>query len=286
MSKPHDRSGLEELLVAADGEDTDQVSVVAAAALAGAAPLRVTVLSVADPADHDRRRALLSASIDAVGLEATVTVAPGDVVDTLLHQARSTPGRWLCLTSQGRGPFGDLLAGSITEAVVASSTVPVVIIGPRADASRLAGDGPVLVSISPGDDPTALEAARILAAHLGTGLELVGVVSPEERVEIDEVPATDSPAAGARQQLQGLADALPDAGVGQVGVRVLHGAEVADTLAHLAEETGAAAVVMASHGVSGLRRLLRGSHTLRMAALAPCAVVSVRVHGPEAEWSG
>jgi nucleotide-binding universal stress UspA family protein len=67
------------------------------------------------------------------------------------------------------------------------------------------------------------------------------------------------------------------------GVTVGHRLEEGDTVEDIltaAQECGADLIVMGTHGRTGLRRVLMGSVAENVVRRAPCAVLTVRDHGP------
>jgi nucleotide-binding universal stress UspA family protein len=112
--------------------------------------------------------------------------------------ARATPLTWVCLASRARTAIGEKVFGSVTEEVLASSEVPVVVVGPRAGSvdepfSRVVA----CVDRSPRARRVA-EAAAELADRLGARLVLAEVSPPLA----DDGPLLDD------EHLRALADGL------------------------------------------------------------------------------
>jgi nucleotide-binding universal stress UspA family protein len=170
-----------------------------------------------------------------------------------------------------------MMAGSVTEAVLAGSTSPVLVLGPDTSPEQLGSGDSVVICV---DETSVCESiiapAASLVAALGRTAILVEVVPPEERVKIDDVAAVDDPTDVGTARLDHVQSMLTSQGVDTVETHVLYGADVAESIAHFARERHAAAVALSSHGRSGVRRLLHGSTTMRLIAIAPCPVLTVR----------
>jgi nucleotide-binding universal stress UspA family protein len=118
---------------------------------------------------------------------------------------------------------------------------------------------------------TAMEEAAMLARRLGASLTLVHVVAPlpaiAEGVQISEHLVSDIVAAEHEDALsRWRTDAEASAGA-EVGSKLLFGEPAGEIVRHAREE-GYDALVLGSHGRSGLSRALLGSvaeHVLRHA---------------------
>lgn len=267
----------ETVLVAADGEDTDDTSLAAAAVLARGAGATVVALQVTDPSQHQAARGVLEGRLASLDVPHQIELRSGDPAETVLEVAARSPGPLICLTSQGRSALGDMLAGSVTEAVLAAATAPVLVVGPATSAELLRSGSSIVVCVDDTPDCEAVAGpAAVLARALGLGVTLVEVVSPEERVRLNDVTTVDAPTDLGRLRLEEVATMVRTHGAERVDTKVLYGNDVADSVAHFASTSGAAAVAAVGHGRSGLRRLLRGSTALRLIATAPCPVLTVR----------
>jgi len=119
----------------------------------------------------------------------------------------------------------------------------------------------------------ALEQAAYLATSVGCELTLMHVYEWEmvEPLPTDRVAAIE---AGITEQLQALARevGLPNS---KVDIEVLRGVPATEIL-RCAKDGGFDAVVMGTHGRSGLTHLLLGSTAERVVRHAPCPVLIVR----------
>lgn len=143
----------------------------------------------------------------------------------------------------------------------------------------------------------AVEPALELAQALGGELHMLSVVHPtrRDRGSVDVyaalgaiyVPCTRGEAEApetqtqrdvneARAYLERIAEHLPIWPV----IRVVVADDAADAIVHYATVQGISYVVMATHGRSGIRRLVQGSVAEGVVRASPAPVVLVRPHLP------
>ena len=176
--------------------------------------------------------------------------------------------------------------GSVAEVVVGHAPVPVLLVGPTHGAQlaqRLGSERPVIVVPLDGSElaEAALPVAREFAATFGGHIVLIGAVPrPGDLVAAQGHVATyvgdDYVAlqADAQNYLNGIASQLTADRL-SVAVSVRSG-NPAQEIAATASEHGAAAVVMASHGRTGLVRTILGSVAGQTLHHSPCPVLLIR----------
>jgi nucleotide-binding universal stress UspA family protein len=175
------------------------------------------------------------------------------------------------MATHGRTGLPHLLYGSVTEAVLADSGVPVLAVYAQPGQAPAAEFSPNNARLLVPQDGSANDAAA-----LHTALEIVGaqgeivlmtVISPAERLQCDENGRVlayldqqeEARRVEARDYLNKIAD---DVRVGRspVGVKVdVRVGDPASRIALAAIEEAADLIVMASHGRTGLRRAVQGS---------------------------
>jgi len=198
--------------------------------------------------------------------------APGAIInEALLHDVDL-----IAMATHGRGGLNRLLYGSVAAATLAAAPVPVLLVRawlPEPPAIAFNPRPRLLVPLDGSvDSERALPLARELAATLGGELILLRAVAPAASTlrpflvpdgdtdgttyrYLQEV--TEARTAEAWAYLRGLADGLPLGGP-PIAIDVREGPPAATILA-AKREHGAALVVMATGGQTGLRGVLTGS---------------------------
>jgi nucleotide-binding universal stress UspA family protein len=198
-------------------------------------------------------------------------VCAGDAAEEILHAAGDGDSM-IVMGTRGRGGLQRMLLGSVADRVVRTADVPVALVrggdGVVLPAGRLTR---LLVPLDSSElSELSLPFARDLAQRAGAELHLLQVVEPISIGGAAGYPpemAFLSPDAyaglmndleqQAREYLTDTAQPLRDAGI-TVTISVKVGLPVDDTL-RTAGEVGADAIVMATHGRGGMRRVLLGS---------------------------
>ena len=128
----------------------------------------------------------------------------------------------------------------------------------------------------------ALKHAADLARDLGSELILIHVVEPilyPVEYGMAPVPSEDlesQAAHNAEAELQKLVSQLAE-GVSQTQTRVEFG-RAEDCIVRFAELQGVGLVVLATHGLTGLKHMLLGSTAERIVRSASCPVLTIKVH--------
>ena len=129
----------------------------------------------------------------------------------------------------------------------------------------------------------AIDAAATLARAFSARVTLAHVFDPTPLTPTATSQLTTAEqfevAQGYERQLQAELERIRDAqlaGVPQVEVRLLRGRSAADTLCVHAEQANVDLIVVATHGRTGLARMLIGSVAERVVRHAHCPVLSLR----------
>jgi nucleotide-binding universal stress UspA family protein len=186
------------------------------------------------------------------GYNCQAVVPYGKPADCIVEQARMSKASLIVMSTHGRTGPGRLLFGSVAEAVVSSSSVPVLITRAwlSAEPQELLKEAPQLFLV-PLDGSafaeTALEPAMQLADDFGAGLLLV------------TAQATDAPPVEERYYLPSLQEKLrhthPDM---CVEVQFRYGSP-RQAIDEAYRQSGASLIIMATHGRTGFRRSVTGS---------------------------
>jgi nucleotide-binding universal stress UspA family protein len=203
----------------------------------------------------------------------------------------------IVMASHGRAGVDRWVHGSVAEAVVHGARPPVMLVkgsGATEIAQRLAAQTPVIVV--PLDQSRAAESALPIATQtavvLGGRLLLVSVLpiqagtvvgttdiqmtyTDAEYTQFQNVAAEYLRSVTERLERGGIA-AEPIVRLGEPGVEI----------AFIAEQYAAAAVVMATHGRTGVIRSMLGSVAGAVVHRGTSPVVLIRPHGPQAAAAG
>ncbi|HEY2859720.1 MAG TPA: universal stress protein [Terracidiphilus sp.] len=123
----------------------------------------------------------------AAGIRCEIVVRPGLAADQILSYARERQIDRILMGTHSPGPIGKLLVGSVAEAVLRTSPVPVFIVGPEVvdGTPRNFATRTILCAVSLLDTSVVVAAfAAELAAHHNARLILQHVIRPQERREV------------------------------------------------------------------------------------------------------
>jgi nucleotide-binding universal stress UspA family protein len=210
----------------------------------------------------------------------TSTTLTGPVADTLrdyIHESRTD---LVVMTSRGQGGLRRLWLGSVADAMIRGSSVPILLVRPEDNPSP----HPVLENLRqilvPLDGSTLaegiLDPARELAALAGAELVLVEVIHPlasplesqSAAPSTFDVELTDLRRKEAADHLRKVAEQCMNAGV-KATYSAPMGTNVADTILGLAESPTIGMIALATHGRGGVKRLAVGSVADKVVRAAP-----------------
>lgn len=218
---------------------------------------------------------IAEASSDAdEGLTGVQVLVGADPVAALVAESRATqPEGLLCLSTRGRGALSELVFGSVTAGVIRALHAPLVVTGPRVAAptsrwSRMLVclDGSVTAA-------SILPVVRSWATQLDLAVDLLHVAYPLG-------PYLEQPDAGEESRLVGAELERTAEDLRAVGLRcraiVVEHADVPAAIAEQAAYRMADLVALATHGRSGLARVVAGNVTLETLRRTTVPVLTVR----------
>lgn len=129
----------------------------------------------------------LAARIRTEGISCEIVVRPGLAADQILNFLRERVVDRIVMGTHSPGPIGKILVGSVAEAVLRTSKVPVCIIGPEVVDARYRNyeTHTILCAASLNDNSTVVAAfAAAVAAQEDARLILQHVIQPQERAEV------------------------------------------------------------------------------------------------------
>jgi nucleotide-binding universal stress UspA family protein len=209
-------------------------------------------------------------------------VVHASAVDGILSYAAEHDANLIVMGTHGRSGLRRLVLGSVAEEVVRRAPVPVLTVGRGAKPPEAMDAGHLLVPVDFSERQDRLVAhARELALAYGMTLTLLHVVDVESLPEVYGVYA-DPPEPGeladrTAEALEERAADLRARGV-DVTVEVRNGHPAEETL-DAADELDVDLLAIATHGRSGVERILLGSVAEKVIRRAPCPVFTVKSFG-------
>jgi nucleotide-binding universal stress UspA family protein len=226
-------------------------------------------------------------SISQVSMNADLVASHRDTVVRIVRDRSEAAGILRYATEQdvdlivlgthGRGAVGEMLMGSVAQAVAHDAAVSVMVVGRHA-AEPAAQHGTVLapVDLSQRSAAALAQAARLVPK--GGRLVALNVVDFGRVAHPEELPI------GERERRAGvqLGEFVEQAGLPVTPERFVTVGPAADEILRIAAKVGASLIVMAPSSHSGLERVLLGSVCKPVIRSAPCPVLVHRERAPAA----
>jgi nucleotide-binding universal stress UspA family protein len=263
------------ILIPLDGSKAAELPLTFVAALKPLADLRIRLLSVSEPGEHDDEPLKAAeAYIDGVcarteaqyGVPVEGICLTGDPYAEVLEEARRPEVGILLMSTHGRSMSEDPeRIGGVADKVIRGAPCPVLLVGPHAsvplkiDAITVPLDGSRLAA-------EAIPAAKALAERLGASIRLVQVVQAPASLDPDAVGSLAADVVESQALTAGLylSEAKLELETSQpVETEVLYGLP-APALLEEVKENRPDLLVMTSHGRTGFVRWALGSVTDRL----------------------
>lgn len=188
----------------------------------------------------------------------------------------------IVMGTHGRRAVDRLLLGSVAGKVVRLAECPVITVGFEADSWDRRKQSNILVPVDFSDHASlALAYAAHLAVTYGVGLDVLHVIEESAFTAMYGFePATVKPPE-LQEKVHQAMEQLVRRVCGDNVLYEIH-AEMghpAYTIVDFAERQGVGLIVIASHGLTGIKRLLLGSVAERVVHRAPCPVFTVKGFG-------
>jgi nucleotide-binding universal stress UspA family protein len=199
-------------------------------------------------------------------------LAEGSVVDTLVRCAEEAHSELIVMTTHGRGPLARAWLGSVADGLARRSSLPVLLLRPTADPEPMGEHLFRNVLITLDGSPLAeqiLGYALTLGGLVGARYTLARVVSPALPTGYAPMPEAMLTEANYGPELQLLVQEA-EAYLGMVASRLREEGQKVETqvvvetqaalgILEFAREKAVDLIAMATHGRSGISRLLLGS---------------------------
>lgn len=192
----------------------------------------------------------------------TAVLEEGPVVDALKGHALRHNVDLIVISSHGRGGLARLSLGSVTDSLIRSARLPVLVVKPRPSYLDPYLTAPFTKILVPLDGSELAEQVIDYTINLGmmdaSDVTLLRVISPDFDGPTNGRPAWEAPFQEAKNYLEHVACALRSA-MFVTKTEVVIGENPATSIMEYAERMGADLIAIATHGRSGLARVLRGS---------------------------
>lgn len=217
------------------------------------------------------------------GLDVETVQRSGKPVDVILREAKRTAAQTVVVGSEGKSGLRKLFLGSVSQAVIQRSPIPVLVTPVRmGNASARKGKaGPILVAVDfSQDNEAAYQAGVRLARNLKAPLRLLHVVEiPFTNAAVPYTDAILSPQLIARDEEQAATEIAQLAAKAKrqrakVEVSILVG-HPASCITADAQASNAALVVVGTHGLGGARKFFLGSVAQGVVQIAHCPILVV-----------
>jgi nucleotide-binding universal stress UspA family protein len=279
---PNDRL---RVLVPLDGSAESESILPALMPLFRSRPVRVTLLRVVPPdeagAPAQDNLAALRRNLLLDGVQAESKCEWGRPAEEILYQSRGAWCDLVAMTTHGRTGLRRVVMGSTAEEVVRHAQVPVIANRPW---TRVGDWSRIVVPLdgSARAESVIADAVRLAKLHRAT-VHVLGVSPPPVLTGGFEAVAIAPPQADP-VYLEKICDRIASEGAMAVGA-VREGPPGGE-IAKYAAEFGAGLVCLATHGRTGLARVLMGSVAEEVLRNAPCPVYVRRtVEAPDAAGS-
>ncbi len=202
------------------------------------------------------------------GVAAESAVGFGPASETIIRMAQESGCDLIAMSTRGRSVLGSGLLGSVTYKTMHQSPMPVLAITPERAGGRWDTDFGISRIIVPLDGSEFAEAAlpyaAAIAGRMNMSMTLLQALSVDSLIYSDGYAISDVISqvedeirAEARRYLYAIARQLRGEGI-DVGVEIVQG-RASSEIADMARATSHNMIALATHGRSGMSRLLLGS---------------------------
>jgi nucleotide-binding universal stress UspA family protein len=236
-------------------------------------------ISIADSeilSSEQARLAPIAAALKKKGIEAEIRIASGAPHEEIVKAARDRRADLIAMGKRGLTPWGRMLVGSTTSAVVREARVPVL------TTRRGAGKPAVKKILFPtAFSPMAaaeLTWATELAEKFGAALHLLHVIEAHKSYESAKGGFIGKLKGSASRQLHALAEKIP--AQKRNGITVVESVAVSlrawSAIVDVTREQGIDLIVMGTNARQGVPKFFLGSVAEDVIQESPCPVITIR----------
>jgi len=214
----------------------------------------------------------LAQQVRAAGISCEIVVRPGLPADQIISFLREREVDRVVMGTHSPGPIGKLLVGSVAEAVLRTSRVPVYIVGPDVvdgDYRKFATRA-VLCAVSMQEaSHTVVEFAADLAVQHNARLVLQHVIRPQERQEVLAGRTID-------QLESDLLSLVPTEHLDKIAIQtIVVPGDPTEELLYQARAQLADLIVLGAQGASAFAAITRHGVVYKVLAHAHCPVITL-----------
>jgi nucleotide-binding universal stress UspA family protein len=236
----------------------------------GASPEAVVATPETLRAEHDAALseiyALAAECRSISSADVTVDLEQGPIADILAGYAKRNDIDLIVISSHGRRGIARLSLGSVTDSLIRGTTIPVLVVKPKASYLLPEASKEFHHIVVPLDGSSLAEQILTpvipLAKVEDAEITLLHVLSPSgdmyENGDDPALPWWEKRVAGAQAYLSRRAAELRVQGI-VATIDVVVGDKIAESITDYARRAGADLIAIATHGRGGLARVLRGS---------------------------
>lgn len=214
-------------------------------------------------ADDQRALDAEAATLSSQGVVVSSRLLEGTTIEALLEYAQEIGADLTVMTTHGRGGFERLRLGSVASAYLVRTPMPVLLVPGTTDAAAVVPSGALLCPLDGSAfSESVVPHARAFADALGVPMSLFAVTVPHAMPMapmgtglLADPGALEAESLGRTEYLTRMLAQCPADSTTNATTDLSVGRAILDE----ATRTGAGAIAMASHGRSGLLRLVLGS---------------------------
>jgi nucleotide-binding universal stress UspA family protein len=228
----------------------------------------------------------VSKGLEFAGIATTTDVRSGPAAQHIVNEAEPASETFIAMSTHGRTGIGRLIMGSVTDGVLQTAKVPMLVVRSNGDSPAPGTTATIKILIVPLDGselaatvtPIVVELAKALSAEMllaravSIPFSFYASADYSAPVNINFLGAMEDEATA---YLAECAEAMKKSGVASVKTAVLRGGASVE-IENLSQDTPDCMIVISTHGRTGIGRAVLGSVADRLARHSGHPVLLVR----------
>lgn len=218
------------------------------------------------------------ADLTDVETDVVVKEVADSVADDVAALVEAAPSSLICMTTHGRGRTA-ALTGSVATDLLRKLAGPVLLIGPECDVAGFTLDGPMVVTVDESERSDAiLPIAESWAIVFDYTPEIVTVLDrkTDDQMRVARQADLVGDVAMDTVMVRRIARKMEEIIEAPVSFESLHGPHAAEEILRYSKTREASLIAMATHGETGVNRLVFGSVAASVVHGATCPVLVIR----------